>query len=381
MVQELQNRRILICLPFFSLGGAETQAFLLARFLKQNAGANVEVCAFEEKGGKLKDLLEQHDIPAFLHPANLSLFHRGGMGKFKLLFGFLRMLRQKKYDFIIPFTYYPNLICNAVWPWSGSRKCFWNQRGMENLGVSRIERMVAKRKNHYIGNSQACLDFIRTRHQSQGSSFTLIRNAVNMRTPTAGSAAVRKNLGIPEQAVILCCVANFYPEKDHPTLLKAFSILKHELKPSSDVFLVMTGYSIRDEFVNRAKAVAYDEKLSGSAIFMGSNNQVPDLLEASDIGVLTSVSEGSPNAVLEYMAQQLPIVATAIPAVREMLGDDYPYLFEPGNARALAEKLLLLVNSTELRLKNGKGNQELVLREYDPQRMYNGYCDLLKSYL
>src|SRR2546426_8921983 len=88
------------------------------------------------------------------------------------------------------------------------------------------------------------------------------------------------------------------------------------------------------------RALARELNLGRSVRFLGPVDDVPGLLSAVDLAVLSSTSEGCPNAVLECMASGLPVVATDIPGIRKAVGPSgYNYLAPPDDARSFAERI------------------------------------------
>lgn len=90
-----------------------------------------------------------------------------------------------------------------------------------------------------------------------------------------------------------------------------------------------------------------------------SNGEVPKYMVASDVFVLPSLSEGFPLVTLEAMASGLPIVATKVGGLPEIVKDgDNGFLIEPKNPEQIAEKVLSLLVDEELREKISRNNQE-----------------------
>ena len=108
-----------------------------------------------------------------------------------------------------------------------------------------------------------------------------------------------------------------------------------------------------------AKALAYDLDLGSSVRFLEDVVDVAGLLGASDIGVLSSGSESAPNALLESMAVGLPVAATDVPGIREIVpaGQDR-YLGPPRDHEQLAAVLVELIGDAALRERLGHANQE-----------------------
>jgi len=118
------------------------------------------------------------------------------------------------------------------------------------------------------------------------------------------------------------------------------------------------------------KALAYDLELGRSVRFLDQVGDVSGLLGASDIGVLCSNSEGSPNSVIEYMAAGLSVAGTDIPAMREVLSaENHASLAPRGDAEALAARVLELAADEEKRARLGAANRRRAEAEFSPRRM------------
>jgi len=379
MAGELVNKKILICIPFLTLGGAETQALLLADFLKNESRADVEFCAFYKKDGKLIERLDALGIRYHIFDQNLSCLHRKGLAKVGLVRHFIRFLRRNNYQFIIPFTYYPNVLCNISWRFTGAKKCFWNQRGMETLAVSRLERIAIRCTTAFIGNSEASISYILKRHEIKNKSYQIIRNGLPVLSPLADSNTWRKKIGLIPGDFCIVYVANFFPEKDHSTLLHALKRIIAEHVIENNPRLVLVGYAPDEDLVNKVKAIVLDLNLQNNVIFVNSTGDIAGLLNAADLAVITSVSEGMSNALLEYMESKLAVVASDIPSNIEVLGGDYPYFFQAGNCQELAGKISKLMNGPEDRAKTGERNFIRVNKNFNTQKMCNEYVNLLVS--
>jgi predicted dehydrogenase/glycosyltransferase involved in cell wall biosynthesis len=164
-----------------------------------------------------------------------------------------------------------------------------------------------------------------------GRRLAVIRNGI---APPAGASreAARARLGIPAPAPVLLCVARFTPQKDHPTLIAAFTALRRR-HPQARLLLAGEG----PERAACEARVAL-RQVEGVA-FLGYRDDIGELLAAADLLVLPSRFEGLPLVVLEAMAVGLPVVATRIGGTLEALGDGHGYLCEAGDARDLARCL------------------------------------------
>jgi glycosyltransferase involved in cell wall biosynthesis len=103
---------------------------------------------------------------------------------------------------------------------------------------------------------------------------------------------------------------------------------------------------------------------------MGHRDDVPALLSASDLFVLPSASEASPNVVLEAMAASLPVVASRVGGIPELVVDGVTgHLVPPGDPDALAAALLDLLDHPERGITFGSAGRARIAREYSFERM------------
>ena len=114
--------------------------------------------------------------------------------------------------------------------------------------------------------------------------------------------------------------------------------------------------------------------LERKVLFLGIRDDVPKLLAASDLFVLSSDYEGVPLAVLEAMAAGKPVVATAVGGVPELIEDGKTgILVPPRNPETLAKGILRLVKDADLRQRMGKAARERAQERFDISRTAREY--------
>lgn len=146
-----------------------------------------------------------------------------------------------------------------------------------------------------------------------------------------------------EPAKRIVCLANLREQKDHMTLLRAFNTF-HKQHP--DWHLLLVGEDRNDAYSASLKAYIAKEGLKDVVHILGSCSDSADILLASTIGVLSSVSEGLPVALLEYGLAKLPVVCTDVGQCSEVLDHGrYGVLVPPSVPDALADALAALASS------------------------------------
>jgi glycosyltransferase involved in cell wall biosynthesis len=217
-----------------------------------------------------------------------------------------------------------------------------------------------------------CSDYVRDSFRAvpwiSRRLFQTVYNCARAGEVTARAQRSRAERRPPrgKQAVM---VATLERHKDHPTALKAVALVcKRE--PAFRLVLAGEG-SLRAELENQAAQLG----LKDAVEFLGARRDVPELLGQADLFVFsTTPEEGWGTVLLEAMAAGLPVVASDVPACREVLaGGEYGTLVPPANPAALAEAILLT-------LRQGTAPEKIAearayADKFTPQRMM---CDYLK---
>ena len=191
----------------------------------------------------------------------------------------------------------------------------------------------------------------------------------NSAPPQKTIAEWRAELGIGDNKVVAAMVANFRSEKDHSTLLHAWSrMLKDWPEAEPQPCLVLAG---APQFTfEEVQRLAGELGILDTLRFPGQVTDVSGLLAACDIGILVSCYEGLPNAVLEYMAAGIPVIATDLPGNREALGCDSGDIFcQPGDPDDLALRLERMVRGSGLRKQLGDRNLKRAGKKFSVNTM------------
>jgi len=182
---------------------------------------------------------------------------------------------------------------------------------------------------------------------------------------------VRQELGLDANQFVVIQVARLNRLKDHPTGLRAMHRL---LENHPDTRLLLAGDG--EDRTNLEK-LADELGVQHAVRFLGSRNDVPRLLQAADAFLLSSISEGIPLTLIEAMATGLPIVATQVGGVVEVLDDGTSGLLaDAGDDVKLASHLSQLCADKQLRERMGRAGQQQALRQFAADDMHARYRDL-----
>jgi glycosyltransferase involved in cell wall biosynthesis len=172
----------------------------------------------------------------------------------------------------------------------------------------------------------------------------------------------RDRLGISRDAFVVTLVANFYPHKGHADLLQALQLVGDQL-PSGWVLLAV-GRDVRGN-LERMQRLSHQLGLSTHVRFLGQRNDVAVILRAADIHVSASHTEGFPNNVLEAMGTSVPVVATSVGGVPEMVVDGETGILVPARAPGdMARALRQLASDPERRRSMGEAGRARVARSF-----------------
>jgi glycosyltransferase involved in cell wall biosynthesis len=171
--------------------------------------------------------------------------------------------------------------------------------------------------------------------------------------------------GHPGRRIV--CVANFRPQKDHGTLVAALALVTREI-PDAHLCLVGTASDGDAEYLRHIQAEISRAGLTSNITILGPRGDVPAILRASDVGVLSSASEGFPLVLLEYGLAALPVVATRVGQCAEILNDGLAGVLVPPQApEALAEGIVRLLRSAEQRDNAGQALRRRVMDAYSEE--------------
>ena len=367
---------ILFITPSYTLGGVETQTFHLAKHFIENGHEVSFVCI---RGGEGPLYLKLVDIGVNCHffTELSSLNNVEFFGKLKIMLSFIRFIRKIKPTVILPFTEPINTITNVVRPFTGAKKALYTMRGgyIVQGPQAKFKRLVKFSKPIYVSNSEHGAKLQADYLGISSSQFKVVRNGIKMNEPIKSRSEWRDELNISKDDIVFIMVANYYSEKKHELLLEAWSQFEKGKKAVKLLLLGDKSPFDRDYF--KAKGIILDNRLYTSVIQINGTKDVSGILKASDCGVLLTKSEGCPNSLLECMSSEIPVIASNIPAVCEVLGNDYQYLIENDSVQSVVSALeKVYLNENEGGLI--KRNLEIVKSNYTYENLISEYDELLR---
>jgi len=168
---------------------------------------------------------------------------------------------------------------------------------------------------------------------------------------------LRRELGLGDDVRLIGIIARLVPIKNHRLFLQAAKLVAEAVPQAR--FLVVGDGELREEL----EAYAHELELDERVLFIGWRRDLPRLYADLDVVALTSINEGTPVSLIEAMAAGVPVVATAVGGVPDVVTDgETGYLVRSGDAKGLAEAIVELVGNPERAKAMGRAGRACVHR-------------------
>lgn len=242
-----------------------------------------------------------------------------------------------------------------------------------------LERLSARWKDIIIVNNKHDLEQAHTLKIRPREKIVIVYNGLDvykMGLLPKEEARTQLSLHLNDKSIsaaerIVGTIANFYPPKGLEYLIEAAEHFKNK---DDVVFVVIGDGQERTELENLIKQKGLQKKV----LLVGQVPEAHKLLSAFDIFVLSSVKEGFPWVVIEAMAAKLPVVATRVGAVPEIIEDSKNgFVVEPARPEKIAEKVQDLLNDDRLRQELGIQAHQTVLFKFELDKMVEQIEELL----
>ena len=192
-------------------------------------------------------------------------------------------------------------------------------------------------------------------------------------TPT-DRAAVRAEIGLEVEDFALLMVARLDYLKDHATAIRTIEAVAGRCPRAR---LILVGEGPEREAI---ESLVTQRDLGEYVRLLGQRGDVSRLMAASDVVLLTSISEGIPLTLIEAMASGLPVVSTQVGGVAEVVADGETGLLAPsGDAAALAEHICCLADDPGRRDKMGRAGRQRAEERFSERRMHDAYAHIYEE--
>lgn len=299
--------RVLFCVDNLGIGGTELNAVRTAEALDP-ARVRLTV-ALLGADGELRDRYERLGITIHRFPIG-TLRGRRTLAEGRR---FVQLLRTERTDVVHCHDMYSNVFGSVGGRLAGVGAVIVSRRWSNTLPdpALRAANGIAYRVGHRVlANSQAVATSLQNDEGVSPRRIVVVPNFVEpaaFDTPAPEAvAAGRAALGVLPGETVIGIVARLARVKDHATLLRAFAAVRAR-HPSARLVLVGDGPER-----GALEALGADLGITAAVTFAGTRPHRPNLHHLFDVSVLSSLSEGFPNSVVEAMAAARPIVATRV---------------------------------------------------------------------
>ena len=358
---------ILLVTVGYTLGGAERMIQRIAPLL-QERGYKVRVLAFKGWGPISQDL-KKKDIEC------VSLF---GKGRFdiRIIWRYFIHLRRFPPDIIIAFLYRA-YIPTRIFGWILGIPNVSSVRDVQEW-INPIQRLLDRFTSPLSFVIYACSngvkEFLVKTVKIPAMDIITILNGIDVKDFRINVNRSKKlqELGLNPDKLVVGTVSRLHePKKGFRFLLKAAQNLQKRYECQ---FLIVGGGKDEAELKEMAK------EMELKVLFTREREDVPELLQVMDIFVLSSLYEGLPVSLLEAMASGLPVVATKVGGMPEVVVDGKTgFLVDPGSYEQLIEKIGELLRNSEKRKLFGISGLERVKKAFSIEKTVNEIEGLWKE--
>jgi glycosyltransferase involved in cell wall biosynthesis len=343
------------------LGGAERQLYLLARELVVRRYEVIVVSFHGGRGDHWEEPLRQSGIDLITLPPTVP--------RWKRMRRIASLLRARRVRVVHAWNFSANLyaaICGRL------------LRGCARIGSERSNHNLTRKQigTFWYSASLRGLDAMVTNSEFAATELrrsqprlrvSVVPNAVELPLipDSAGRAALRRELRIPEAAIVVAGVGSLFASKNFTQLIAAAS----RLAPAyPEIVVVLVGDGPER---TRLEAKAAECGAASRVLFLGSVPNAARYMPVFDIVCLPAVGyEGLPNVLLEAGAAAVAAVASDVGGCGEaVVNGETGLLFPEGDEGALVERLKVLLSDAALRTRLGIAGRERVIREFNVGKM------------
>lgn len=353
-MDSVMKPNVLFIIDSFEQGGSERQALQLLRQLRQTGECNVHLACLQDRGS-LRVEAEQLDIGE-IHEYPLTSFYNLNFAR--QLRKLVAYLKEKQIDVVHAHCFYTNIfgMTGAFLAGVPARITSKGETGLRTPMQNLVERISFRLAHRVIANclvvqNQLINEGVNPKRVIQHyNGLDLDRLKVS---DGLTQSAARAMFGLPQDSRrFVTIVANLRnPVKDHPMFLRAAARVRAAVP---DAAFIIAG---EGELMPGLQRLASELGIAEDVHFVGRCDDVASLLFASNVGVLSSKSEGFANAILEYMAAGLPVVATNVGGAREaIIEGETGYIVSSGDDETMAARIIqVLADNEAARVMGARG--------------------------
>ncbi len=301
--------------------------------------------------------------------------------EFARLFKLVKLLKQINPDIVHTYMFSANSYGRIAALMAKVPIIIASERNLPDLGMEKtiyqipVDKFLSFFSQAIICNSYKASEALVKKYKFQSKKVFSIHNGID--TNYFLSALSSHHREISNQKVI-GTIGRLCSQKNHKLFLDMAKIVLVKCENKDLKFVIVGDGELKPELERYAQYLGIKNKM----VFTGARNDIPKLLLDVDVFVMTSLYEGLPNVMMEAMLAGLPVVATHVGGVDELIRDgETGFLCPSNNPLALADRVAMLINNKEEAQRLGENGKRRILNEFGVKKMVKHTENLYEEFL
>ncbi len=368
-------KKVALCITDLDIGGAERCLTELAARLDRSRFEPVVYCLAARPP---RD--EASCVPRLLDAGvEVHFLDARGVWQFPIVVHRLRhLLLSHRPQLIQTFMFHANILGRIAARRAGVKTVVSGIRVAERAARwhLRVDRLTQNRVDRWVCVSRSVAEFSATQAGLPPEKLVVIPNGIDLEKYPARQPADLREFGIAPGRRVVTFVGRLETQKGVEWLIET---APRWLKPLPDCDLLLVGDG---PLAGRLSQMTQTLGVADRVHFARWRADVPEILAASSLLVLPSVWEGMPNVVIEAMASRLPVVASAVEGVQELLGSEADgQTVRHGDSQVIIEKIVGILSNATLAAATGAANRRRAEGHFGISEMVRAYEELWDSLL
>lgn len=369
------DKTILHIIGQLGMGGAERQLYLLLKGLHPRY--DFIVISYDEKGLDYMGAIKSLGVKVIVIPKGPGL-----IGRLKFLMELRNLIRTIAPDIVQTWLRSANFWGRIACMLSKERRRII--ASIRNVGEADTkiletlaERLLARKTDLIIANTAAAMNSM-VHNKIPKKKIRVVHNGIDpeLYDLSETKEEIRRQLSLPQQKVLIGTVGRMMPQKNHAMFVEA---AREILRKRNNVHFVLVGDG---ELHQNIEALISKYGLCEVFTLTGQRDDIPRLLRAFDIFILTSLWEGLPNVIMEAMCARLPVVATDVGGVSELIKHgENGFLVPPDDACAMFDAVSRLIDDEELRIEFGHAGHRIIEKRFSLDQMCEATSEIYDELL
>ena len=364
-------KTILYVFQYEMIGGPHLRVLQIAKQLKKKYHSVIILPCDGNAGDEFRRAgITTYEIclERIREPLNLSMFLRYIFLFIPTTFDILKIIKREAVDIVVVNN--SMLLQAPIAAKLAGTKLIWHlEETIAPLLIKNILGLLIRiLADQVIVVSKAVQDFF-YKNRLPKSKIAIIHAPVDpcRFKPDISPSRIRNELGLSQDVPVIGIIGNINPIKGHSYFLEAAFIIKNTY-PDAKFLIVGSKLKNRETYFESLLDYCNELNLNENVIFTGGRQDIPEIMAALDILVLSSLAEACPMVVLEAMATGKPVVATRVGGLPEEVVDGKTgILVTPKNPQAIADAVLSLLADKERMQQMGRVGRVRVIKHFTVQ--------------